>query len=98
MRRDDDQVAIAGQYGRREPLAAPPLHAGEVHQRRAGLDEQRADAVFAHERARLVEARKVFGPGNGLDAAGHGREFRGGLPGEQPRGWQRGEGGSATER
>ena len=61
VRRDDGDLALARQHGGGEPLAAPPVHAGEIDQRRAGLDEQRTDAQPAHERARLVDAREVFG-------------------------------------
>ena len=36
-----------GQDRRGQPLAAPPLHAGEIGHRGAGLDQQRAEAVLA---------------------------------------------------
>jgi hypothetical protein len=83
MRCDDGELTVAWQHGGGEPFAAPPLHAGEIHHRGAGLDEQRADAMSCHERASLVDSRRVFRAGNGFDVRRHGFEARSGFPREE---------------
>ena len=97
VRRDDGDVAFARHDGGGEPFAAPPLHAGEIHERCAGLDEQRADAELAHERAGLVDAREEFGALDGHDVARHRLERRRRVRGEQ-RGWARARPGRRWRR
>ena len=49
---------IGRDHRRGQPLRPPPLDAGEIIEAGARLDEDRADAVALHQRARLGEPRE----------------------------------------
>ena len=47
-----------------QPLATPPLDAGEIVEARPGFDEYRADAVALHQLLRLGQALQALGAGD----------------------------------
>ncbi len=62
--RDDDRFALGGNDDAGQPLAAPPLDAGEIIEARPRFDEHRADAVLLHQGAGAGETLKTLGDGD----------------------------------
>ena len=59
--RHHDRLAARRYQRRRRSLRAPPADAGEVLERRTGLDEERGDLVPLHERLQFRDARGTLG-------------------------------------
>ncbi len=91
MRRHDRRLAVARQDRGGQPLAPPPLDAGEIGHRRAGLDQQRGKPRLVHQPLRLGDAGEIVLAGDRNDVARHGLQPR--RLGEQPIRCQRGDGG-----
>ncbi len=68
---EDDRLAVDREERGGEPLASPPLHSGEVIERGAGLDEDRAEAVPPHQRPRLFQSNEALRRADRSDVAGH---------------------------
>src|SRR3712207_8496025 len=49
FRSEDDRLAFDREQSGGEPLASAPADAGEIIERGAGLDQNRAEAVAAHQ-------------------------------------------------
>ena len=52
-------------------LAQPPLHAGEIEEARAWLDEHRVDLLLCHQPARFLDSPPPLILGDWRDALGH---------------------------
>ena len=67
--RNDHRLAAGRDDGRCDPLAAPPLDAGEIVQARSGLDDDRRHARLGHQRLRPGDASGAFGRVDRFEAA-----------------------------
>ena len=86
-RRHDEHVAACGNDGGGGALGAAPANAGEVLERCAGLDQQRADLALLHECLHLGDARAPLGRRYRMRIAGDRLELRrrARLPRRRPR-------------
>ena len=68
---DQGQLASRRNHDPERGSARAPADAGEVEQARSALEKNRVQFVFAHQPARILDAREAFLSGDGLDAIGH---------------------------